>query len=63
MKAVTKEQFFAVICPLDVHPSIAPGPWPYTSIWKMRNNQRVVGKSVDHESAELTEYFLEEPRP
>jgi hypothetical protein len=45
MRKVTQDEFYAHIGPLDVHPSIRPGPWPYTSDWKLRSGL-IVGKSV-----------------
>ena len=43
--AVSKDAFYATVGKLDVHPSIQPGAYPYTSLWKLRSGQ-VVGKSV-----------------
>ena len=45
-REVSKDAFFARILPLDVNPQIQPGPWPYTSLWKLRSGQ-VVGKTVN----------------
>jgi len=59
MKPVTKEEFYKQVGPLDVHPSIQPGPYPYTSLWKLRHGQ-TVGKSVGRIEGGLavTDYFL-----
>lgn len=48
MRKISKDEFYKMVGPLDVHPSIQPGPWPYTSLWKLRNTREVVGKSVGH---------------
>lgn len=45
-KAVTRDAFFAVIKPLDVHPS-PQGKYPYTCLWKSRAGY-VRGKTVDY---------------
>jgi hypothetical protein len=42
MKKVTKEQFFEVIGPLDVHPSMQS---PEFTEWKLRTGQ-IIGKSI-----------------
>ncbi len=59
MKPVTAEQFYAFMNPLDVHPSIQPGPWPYTSLWKLRRNSdgAPLGKSIGRKDGS-SEYFL-----
>lgn len=61
MKPVTKDQFYAAMNPLDVHPSIQPGRWPYTSLWRLRQNPdgQPLGKSVSRADGS-TEYFLAE---
>lgn len=61
MKQVSQERFFAVMNPLDVHPSIQPGPWPYTSLWKLRRNPdgAILGKSVCRTNGG-SEYYLAE---
>lgn len=46
MKQVTKAEFYSTIGPLNVHSCIRPGPWPYTSDWKLGAGAgRVVGRS------------------
>ena len=61
MREVTMKEFFAVVGPLNVHASIQPGPWPYTSQWKTPGGQ-VIGKSVELNNPQLDEpratYFL-----
>ncbi len=42
MKEVTKEQFFEVIGPMDVHPSIQE---PNETHWKTKNGQ-IVGLTI-----------------
>lgn len=59
MKQVPKDQFYAAMNPLDVHPSIQPGRWPYTSLWKERHSDRIRGKSVGHTDG-TSDYFLPE---
>ena len=50
MRQVTREEFYGQINDrkLDVHPSIQPGSWPYTSVWKFTRNPGAYpyGKSV-----------------
>ena len=60
MRAVTKEEFYAAVGRLNVHPQIQPGPYPYTSLWKTISERRVVGKSVGRYVGGLTtqDYFL-----
>lgn len=62
MRPVTKEQFYDAIGRLNVHPQIQPGPYPYTSTWKMLSDRRVVGKSVGRRLGGTTvnDYFLED---
>lgn len=45
-REASKDTFFAAIRPLNVHPQIQPGPWPYTSLWKLPGGQ-VMGKVVN----------------
>lgn len=57
----TKDQFFATINPLDVHPRVVlaslKGRW-HTSIWELRN-RTVVGRSEsDSHGTDPTRYFL-----
>jgi len=47
MKAVSKEAFFKVMNPLNVHPH-PRGNWPYTSYWELRN-RKLVGKTIPAE--------------
>lgn len=44
-RKVSSDEFFAVIGPQNCHPSIVPGPYPYTSVFKTPCG-RIVGKSV-----------------
>jgi hypothetical protein len=64
MKQVTTEEFYKAIGPLDVHPSIQPGPYPYTSLWKLRQRPdgAPLGKSVGRRVGGLvvTDYYLPE---
>lgn len=55
MKEVTEKEFFAAVYKLtvNVHPSIAPGCYPYTSIWKL-NDGTEFGRSGGSED----KYFL-----
>ena len=63
MRSVTKEQFFKAIneSKLDVQPSIQPGRWPYTSIWKFPRNpgRAPYGKTVGRRGGGY-DYFLTE---
>lgn len=45
-REVTRDEFFRCIGPLNVHPHIQPGPYPYTSIWRTPDRTEI-GKSVD----------------
>jgi len=56
MKEVTKEQFFAAIGKLDVHPH-PEGRYPYVSYFKTRSGQ-VVGKIEDGGHSKPSRYFL-----
>jgi hypothetical protein len=62
MRKVTMEEFYKVMGPLDVHPSIQPGPYPYTSLWKLRQrpDSTPLGKSVGRMEGgqAVTDYFL-----
>jgi hypothetical protein len=62
MRQVTVTEFYKVMGPIDVHPSIQPGPYPYTSIWKLRQrpDSAALGKSVGRREGGLTvtDYFL-----
>lgn len=64
MKPVSQEEFFAPIKQgLDVHPSIQPGPWPYTSVWKYPRDpsRKPYGKSVCRGGAMGgSDYFVNE---
>ena len=65
MRQVTKDQFYAAVGPLNVHPSIQPGSWPYTSLWKLQSgDQRTVGKTVgrlEQPGKAATDYYLATP--
>ena len=46
-KEVTREEFFATVGRLDVHPQIQPpATYPYWELWKTRTGT-AVGKTVD----------------
>lgn len=64
MKEVTREAFYGQIYAkrLDVHPSIQPGRWPYTAVWRFARNpgSRPYGKSVGRTGGGYS-YFLAEP--
>jgi hypothetical protein len=49
MKAVTKDVFYRVIGPLNVHPRISDSKWDdvrgYTSRWTLVNSGTVIGES------------------
>ena len=60
MKQVDKGTFFKAMGPLDVHPHIINGEYPYASEWRLRDG-RIVGKSVGRlatPGAATTDYFL-----
>lgn len=46
MKEVTKEGFYNSIKPKDAVVSVQ-GDFPYTSIFSLRNNHKILGKAVD----------------
>ena len=56
---ISKEDFYASIGRLDVHPSLQPGGYPYTALW-LTPTREVRGKSVEHVIAGIhgTRYFL-----
>lgn len=62
MRPVTKDEFYAAIGNLNVHPQIQPGPYPYTSLWKRLDNRNVIGKSVGVRDGGMVrqEYYLED---
>lgn len=68
MRKVTSEEFYRKIGPLNVHPQIQGGSWPYTSLWKLMgyaDNGKVVGKTVSvftngRNGLTHTEYYLAE---
>lgn len=45
LKEVTKEEFYKKIGPLDVVSNII-GEYPYTHIYKLRNNRKEIGRIV-----------------
>jgi len=61
MREATKTEFFAAMTG-NVHPKILPGPYPYTSEWRLRPSNRVVGKSVGYiphgKGLEETRWYL-----
>lgn len=65
MQKVSRKEFFAAVGDKDVHPQIQPGPWPYTSLWRLQSEpgRPVIGKSVvcDEGGVLNTVYFLEKP--
>lgn len=62
-REVTKEEFYAAMGPLDVHPQIVTR-WPYTAEWRLQWGMKraVVGKTVITEGRGtlITTYFLVE---
>lgn len=64
MRQVSKDEFYAKVGPLNVHPQIQPGPHPYTCLWKLLSGDyRVIGKSVDRRETPgkiVTDYYLAE---
>lgn len=47
LQPVTREQFFAAVGNLDVHPRIV-SDWPYRSEWRLQDNSRkIVGASQE----------------
>jgi hypothetical protein len=66
MRQVTKDEFYRVIGPQNVHPQIQNSKWPYTSLWKLQGSYAsanvVVGKTVDGvpegKAFAITEYYL-----
>jgi hypothetical protein len=59
MRAVDKAAFYARVGPLNVHATIQPGGWPYTSLWKLADGRTVVGKSVGKRDGSH-DYFLKD---
>jgi hypothetical protein len=48
LKEVTKEEFYNFIGPLDACISIENEySYPYTSLWKLRGGNRLIGKTID----------------
>lgn len=68
MKQVSEAEFFERIMKdkLDVHPSIQPGPYPYTSVWEFpkQPGKPAYGKSVGRIQGGLLvmDYFVTQPR-
>lgn len=68
MRKVTQEEFYRKIGPLNVHPQIQNGGFPYWSLWKSldyRDSGKVIGKTVDvyangKNGLTVTEYYLSE---
>jgi len=61
MKPITKEEFFRVVGPLDVNPTIITDRYPSTSEWRFpRQNRPPIGRSVGRIEGGLkvTDYFL-----
>lgn len=50
MKIVTKDQFYASVGALNVHPHILQGKYPYTMEWKTPSGQ-IMGKIVPETGA------------
>lgn len=59
MRQVTKEEFFARVGGLDVHPRIINSEFPYTSLWEFprQPGKAPIGKSVGRKDGG-TDYFL-----
>ena len=60
-RPVSKEQFYAAMGPLNVHPQIVDDKYPYTTEWRSQNNGRlIVGKSIwkIENGVQVTDYFL-----
>lgn len=60
-RPVSKDQFYAAMRPLDVHPQIASYRYPYSTEWRLQKNGRlIVGKSVGkiEGGVYVTDYFL-----
>lgn len=55
MTEVTKDQFYAAIGPLNVHPT-PEGPWPYKSVFKTPSG-RVMGWIQDGDHTKPSRYF------
>lgn len=63
-REVSKEEFFRVIGPQDVSPSIVSGKWPYTSNFVTRNRQvrgKCVGYLPEGSVFESKKYYLPNP--
>ena len=60
MRAVSQEEFYKVVGPLNVHPTIVNSVYPYVSEWRETYSRRVVGKSVGvlGKGVHRYEYFL-----
>jgi len=55
-KKVTRDAFFKIIGPLDVHPTPL-GDWPYLSVFKTRDG-KVMGWSKLDKHEKFDQYFL-----
>jgi len=62
MRQVTKDDFYAAMGPLNVHPTITNDKWPYTSDWMV--GRVVVGRTVGRLEGpfERKDYYLAEAR-
>jgi len=56
-RQVSKNEFYARMNPLNVHPRIVEDHWPYTSTWELQPSRLVIGKSVGQQDGSYT-YFL-----
>lgn len=54
-REVPEDEFFKAIGPLDVHPKIVDGKWPWVSIFQTRNG-REVGRIVPAGSGRPVDY-------
>lgn len=57
LRAVTKDEFYAFIGPLDAIGSIQPTPWPYTTVYKLRYGGKELGRVVG-KGGGAHDYFL-----
>ena len=66
MRQVSKEEFFKIVGPQNVHPQIQNSNYPYTSLWKLQGSyasrEVVVGKTVgvipEGKALPITKYYL-----
>ncbi len=56
-REVTKDEFYWIIGPLNVHPQVQENPWPYTCLFKGVEG-RIHGKTLCESVPNPARYWL-----